>query len=247
MLTIGQLAEAAGTTVRTVRHYHAEGLLPEPARRPNGYREYDAPALLRLVRVRRLVGLGLSLPEVRDALVGDDARELREVLAELVGDLARREADLREQRERLTALLASGTDLRLPAALGELVEQLRGVAAPPRLVAQEQELLELLQATLPDGQFAAIGEAYAAALADPERVARSVALAQRFAALAGADPGDEEVEAVAHGLAREGEAMAGVAGQDAGPAAQAAWTAYVATLGEAQRRCLALVERGLTG
>ncbi|WP_280451185.1 MerR family transcriptional regulator, partial [Nocardia cyriacigeorgica] len=30
MLTIGQLAATAGVTVRTVRHYHHVGLLPEP-------------------------------------------------------------------------------------------------------------------------------------------------------------------------------------------------------------------------
>ena len=52
MLRIGELAQAAGTTTRAVRHYHALGLLPEPERRPNGYREYDARALVRLVRGR---------------------------------------------------------------------------------------------------------------------------------------------------------------------------------------------------
>ena len=42
MLTIGQLATYAGVTVRAVRHYHAKGLLPEPARDGSGYRRYDA-------------------------------------------------------------------------------------------------------------------------------------------------------------------------------------------------------------
>lgn len=33
VLTISELARYAGVTVRAVRHYHAEGLLPEPERR----------------------------------------------------------------------------------------------------------------------------------------------------------------------------------------------------------------------
>ena len=48
MLTIGQLAAYAGVTVRTVRHYHAKGLLPEPARDHSGYRRYDAAAVVAL-------------------------------------------------------------------------------------------------------------------------------------------------------------------------------------------------------
>ena len=242
MLTIGQLAGAAGTTVRAVRHYHARGLLPEPVRRPNGYREYDAAALLRLVRVRRLVGLGLSLPEVRDALAGDGDRELRDVLIDLVADLARREAELRAQRERLAALLASGQDLRVPEALAGLVEQLRGVAAPPRLVAQEQELLELLQATLPSGQFDEFSDAYRTALADPERVAAGLRVAQRFEALGTADADDPEVAAVARALAEQGADLVG-SGAPAGPAAEAAWAAYRRTLSQAQRQCLSYAER----
>jgi len=238
VLTIGQLAEAAGTTVRAVRHYHAQGLLPEPVRRPNGYREYDAAALVRLVRLRRLVALGLSLPEVRHALAGDDDRELRDLLGELVGDLVRREAEVRAQRERLAALLGSGQDLRLPEALAGLVEQLRGVAVPPALVAREQELLELLQATLPPGTFDQLSEAYRAALADPARVSANVQVAQRFEALATADPDDPEVESVAGALAEQGADLAG-SGTQAGPAAEAVWAAYQQTLGAAQRRCLA--------
>lgn len=58
MMPIGELASAAGVTVRTVRHYHSVGLLPEPAKRPNGYREYGTRDLL---RIRRLVALGLTL------------------------------------------------------------------------------------------------------------------------------------------------------------------------------------------
>ena len=42
----GELAALAGVTVRTLRHYHQIGLLPEPERGGNGYRDYDVHDLL---------------------------------------------------------------------------------------------------------------------------------------------------------------------------------------------------------
>ncbi|MFD0852085.1 MerR family DNA-binding transcriptional regulator, partial [Actinomadura adrarensis] len=39
-MRIGELAALVGVSTRTVRHYHHLGLLPEPERRANGYREY---------------------------------------------------------------------------------------------------------------------------------------------------------------------------------------------------------------
>ncbi|MGH8964270.1 MAG: MerR family transcriptional regulator, partial [Actinomycetes bacterium] len=51
-LTIGQAAAFAGVTVKTVRHYHRHGLVPEPGRDGSGYRRYGSDDLLRLVQVR---------------------------------------------------------------------------------------------------------------------------------------------------------------------------------------------------
>ncbi len=48
-LTIGQLAEYAGVTVKAVRHYHRRGLLPEPPRDASGYRRYRAEDAIALV------------------------------------------------------------------------------------------------------------------------------------------------------------------------------------------------------
>ena len=56
-LRIGQLAALAATTTRTIRHYHAIGLLPEPERDESGYRRYGAEHLVRLIRIRRLRSL----------------------------------------------------------------------------------------------------------------------------------------------------------------------------------------------
>lgn len=67
-MRIGELATLVGVSTRTVRHYHHVGVLPEPARASNGYREYGLADAVLLVRARRLTELGLSLDEVADVL-----------------------------------------------------------------------------------------------------------------------------------------------------------------------------------
>ena len=48
-----RLAELAGTTLNTVRHYHRRGLLDEPPRAGNGYKQYGVEHLVRLLQIRR--------------------------------------------------------------------------------------------------------------------------------------------------------------------------------------------------
>ena len=52
-----EIAELAGTSLRAVRHYHDVGLLPEPERRSNGYKQCGVAHLVRLLRIKRLVDL----------------------------------------------------------------------------------------------------------------------------------------------------------------------------------------------
>ncbi|MFD8818750.1 MerR family transcriptional regulator, partial [Streptomyces sp. NPDC059627] len=103
-MRIGELAASVGVTTRAVRHYHHQGLLPEPERLSNGYRDYTLRHAVVLARIRRLTELGLGLAEVRDVLADDAGKDLVEVLTELDGDLARQEAEIRERRQRLRAL-----------------------------------------------------------------------------------------------------------------------------------------------
>lgn len=66
-----QLAELAGVSVRTLRHYHQCGLLPEPERLSNGYRNYSASDLARLLRIKHLASLGFSLSRIKEMLSED--------------------------------------------------------------------------------------------------------------------------------------------------------------------------------
>ncbi|MFI7445977.1 MerR family transcriptional regulator [Nonomuraea sp. NPDC049714] len=61
-MRIGELAALLGVSTRTVRRYHRQGVLPEPSRRANGYREYGLRDAIVLARVRRLVELGRRRP-----------------------------------------------------------------------------------------------------------------------------------------------------------------------------------------
>ena len=45
------VAKLAGVTVRTLRHYHQLGLLPEPPRQANGYRDYSPADVARVLRI----------------------------------------------------------------------------------------------------------------------------------------------------------------------------------------------------
>jgi DNA-binding transcriptional MerR regulator len=116
-----------GISTRAIRHYHRVGLLAEPARKANGYREYSLRDAVELARVRRLTELGLSLDEAGDALAGDAGRDLVEILRELDADLARQEADLRQRRARLAQLLRQAEAGGQPSEQAPVSPELAGL------------------------------------------------------------------------------------------------------------------------
>ncbi|WP_345702191.1 MerR family transcriptional regulator [Streptomyces avermitilis] len=174
-----------------MRHYHHVGLLPEPERRPNGYRAYSVRDAVLLARVRRLTELGLSLDEVRDVLADDAGRDLADVLEELDADLARQEAEIGERRRRLAVLLAAeprDTEPLSPA-LAALLAKTPHPASPA--AAKDREHLTLLDAAGSGGQelYAALGPL----AADPALLA----LYERLDALAEAPTDDPRIPALA--------------------------------------------------
>jgi DNA-binding transcriptional MerR regulator len=63
-MQIKQLASATGVDIETIRYYEKQGLLPEPARKENGYRDYDTTHLERLSFIRHCRALEMSLSQV---------------------------------------------------------------------------------------------------------------------------------------------------------------------------------------
>jgi DNA-binding transcriptional MerR regulator len=64
-MRIGELADRAGTTTRTLRYYESLGLLPPADRSGNGYRSYDEEHLRLLDQIRTLQDFGFGLEETR--------------------------------------------------------------------------------------------------------------------------------------------------------------------------------------
>lgn len=91
-----ELADLAGTTINTVRHYHSLGLLEEPDRRYNGYKQYRVRHLVSLIRMRRLVELGVPLAQITelDAAAPEALRELDHELRAGIDRLTRVRADV---------------------------------------------------------------------------------------------------------------------------------------------------------
>ncbi|MFG1616203.1 MerR family transcriptional regulator [Nonomuraea wenchangensis] len=200
-MRISELATMVGVSTRTVRHYHHLGLLPEPERLANGYREYRLRDAVALARVRRLAELGLSLDEVRDVLADDQGRELREMLLELDADLAREQAAIADRRARLAALLAEA-DLHPDSTVSpDMAEVLRGLPTGSSAFAELDRELLTLAATLSDSEGGAEFADLLRPLTEPEAYARGHALIARLDELADADPGDPLVAAVARDLA----------------------------------------------
>lgn len=148
MLTIGQLAAYAGTTIRAVRHYHQVGLLAEPERNVSGYRTYGADEVIRLIKIRTLADAGVPLSRVHQLMDADDATFAEETEA-IDRDLRRQIRELQEHRRRI-AQLASGETLAVPDQVTDYLSRLRGIGAPEELVLAERDAWILVAARYPD-------------------------------------------------------------------------------------------------
>ncbi len=72
-LRIGEVAQRAGVTTRTLRYWEQIGLVAPSGHLQGGHRLYSARELERVLRIRELQGLlGLSLAEIRAVLETDD-------------------------------------------------------------------------------------------------------------------------------------------------------------------------------
>lgn len=106
---IQQLAKAAGTTSRTLRHYDSLGLVTPSRIGSNGYRYYDDRSLVRLQRVLLLRELGLGLDAIGTVLAAQDAGvQANELPSDTEARvLAQHRELLSNERRRIEAQIAS--------------------------------------------------------------------------------------------------------------------------------------------
>ncbi|PJJ55285.1 MerR family transcriptional regulator [Compostimonas suwonensis] len=107
-----EIAHLAGTTLRTVRHYHEIGILDEPERMPNGYKAYRTEHLVRLLQIRRLTRLGFSLATI--ASMEDEPEQLEETLLAIDAELAATIDQLTEARREIAQLRRRPAPTDLP-------------------------------------------------------------------------------------------------------------------------------------
>lgn len=117
-----QLAEIAGTTVKAVRHYHEVGLLDEPARTPNGYKQYGTAHLVRLLQIRRLGDLGVPLAQI--AAMGRADQDPDEALRLLDAELDATITRLQRVRGELAVILRHRAPADLPVGFSSVADDL---------------------------------------------------------------------------------------------------------------------------
>ncbi len=134
-MQIKELSRATGVDVETIRYYEKQGLLPEPARRENGYRDYEASHLERLSFIRHCRALDMPLADVNRLLGFVDAPAAHFGEVDLLVDeqLARVRARLKSMRALEKQLLqlrarCSGTHEGHCGILDELVSAAHGEA-----------------------------------------------------------------------------------------------------------------------
>jgi MerR family transcriptional regulator, thiopeptide resistance regulator len=122
MLKVGELAERAGLTVRTLHHYDSIGLLRPSARSDAGYRLYDRDDVARLQQIQALRKFGMALADVGTYLDSPDASPLAIIEGQLASlDRQIEEAtQMRQQLLRVHAQLSQGEKPELATWLSTL-------------------------------------------------------------------------------------------------------------------------------
>ncbi|CAL9472624.1 MerR family transcriptional regulator [Streptomyces werraensis] len=109
-MRIGEVARRAGVSVRALRYYEEQGLLPAE-RGPGGQRHYPGSAVDRVGLIRQLFAAGLASRSVRKVLPsvysGTVAPGLVEHLESERARIDERIAELSAARERLDAVIAN--------------------------------------------------------------------------------------------------------------------------------------------
>lgn len=177
-----ELAELAGTTVNTVRHYHRLGLLEEPERHYNGYKQYGVGHLVRLLRIRRLTDLGVPLSRIGQMGVGDEGTP--QALRELDGELAASMERLRRAREDIAAILRDNAPADAPpgfeSVAAELSEPDSSIIHIYTQLYDEQALADLRRMVEVDTSTGQLGKEIDALPADADEPTRQ-RLAERLA------------------------------------------------------------------
>ncbi len=110
-MRIGELGEATGVDIETIRYYEKEGLLPLPTRLANGYRTYTPAHLEQLAFIRHCRALNIPLAEVKRLLdfveqPEGDCGNINRLIDEQLAQVSARLISMRTLKKQLTILRA---------------------------------------------------------------------------------------------------------------------------------------------
>jgi DNA-binding transcriptional MerR regulator len=193
LLTIGQVADYVGLTVRAIRHYHQRGLIPEPERDVSGYRRYDASAVIELIRIKALADAGVPLARIEEVL-GAGPEEFAGALTQIDKALTQRIRELQEQRRRISHL-AGGDRLYVAPEIADLFDKFRELGISSGAIQIERDGWILIAARYPD-QARQWARAKLDALASPDfqQIYRAYSEAYDYA------PDDPRLDTIADSL-----------------------------------------------
>lgn len=112
----GELADAAGVNLQTLRYYERRGLLAEPERSPGGHRLYPPESLTLLRVIKTAQRLGFTLAEVAELVDlgrhrhGRPETGLRGRAAAKLAEVRTRIADLQVIAATLQSAIDAGCD-----------------------------------------------------------------------------------------------------------------------------------------
>ncbi len=111
-MRIGEVATQAGVNRQTLRFYEREGLLPEPTRRTNGYREYPRHIVALVQFIKRAQDLGFTLDEAKALsdlrqTADRDRPRVRALAQTKLADVRQRIVQLRAIERALARLVTS--------------------------------------------------------------------------------------------------------------------------------------------
>lgn len=112
-MEIREFSELTSVPAKTIRYYEEIGLLPSPARKPNGYRDYSEADIQRLRLVAGARHLDIPLAEIKEIL---DMRDQGEAPCTVLLDLLSTKAD--EIQIRIQELQQLQAELRQLHELG---------------------------------------------------------------------------------------------------------------------------------
>ena len=110
MMTRGKLASEVGCNIETIRYYEKTGMLPEPARSANGYRQYSEEHLQRLRFIQRAKELGFSGDSIKNLMritnnIADYTKaEVKELTDAHISDISNKIKDLQNLKKILVSL-----------------------------------------------------------------------------------------------------------------------------------------------